>query len=104
MSCPLTMSICCDGANSSLDAWFGLRGAGAFRRMLSSASLLFILKSGCLNSQACGVVNFHVSKVGKARLGGQVALDVFNIPQAHTATGRFLRCYDELYGNRIYSV
>lgn len=32
---------------------FGFRGAGAFRLMLSSASLLFILKSGCLNSHAC---------------------------------------------------
>lgn len=29
------------------------RGAGAFRLMLSSASLLLALKSGCLNSQAC---------------------------------------------------
>ena len=48
----LTKSICCVGTNSSC-AWFAFRGAGAFRLMLSSASLLLILKSGCLNSHAC---------------------------------------------------
>src|SRR5690242_7347668 len=48
------MSICCEGRpSSSVLVWLGLRGAGAFLRMLSSASLLFILKSGCLNSHAC---------------------------------------------------
>ena len=46
-----TRSICCVGTNSSA-TWFGFRGAGAFRLMLSSASLLFTLKSGCLNSHA----------------------------------------------------
>lgn len=39
---------------------FALRGAGAFLRMLSSASLLFILKSGCLNSQAYRHVSLHL--------------------------------------------
>ena len=50
-SCVLTKSICCVGPPSSRFA-VGFRGAGAFRRMLSSASLLLALKSGCLNSQA----------------------------------------------------
>ena len=47
----LTRSICCVGMFSSVFA-VAFRGAGALRRMLSSASLLFALKSGCLNSQA----------------------------------------------------
>ena len=50
-SCELTRSICCVGIFSSRLA-VGFRGAGAFRRMLSNASLLFARKSGCLNSQA----------------------------------------------------
>lgn len=33
--------------------WVCFRGAGAFRRMLSSESLLFARNSGCLNSHAC---------------------------------------------------
>jgi hypothetical protein len=32
--------------------WVCFRGAGAFRRMLSSDSLLFARNSGCLNSHA----------------------------------------------------
>ena len=39
----------------SSEFWFGFLAAGVFRLILSSASLLFILKSGCLNSQACRV-------------------------------------------------
>lgn len=50
-SCVFTRSICCVGTNSSA-TWFAFRGAGALRLILSSASLLLILKSGCLNSQA----------------------------------------------------
>ena len=46
-----TRSICWVGMFSSLIG-AGFRGAGALRRMLSSESLLFALKSGCLNSHA----------------------------------------------------
>src|SRR5271155_483169 len=46
-------SICWMGICSSV-FWEGLRGAGAFLRMLSRESLLFALNSGCRNSHAFG--------------------------------------------------
>lgn len=42
---------------------FGFRGAGAFLRILSSASLLFALKSGCLNSHACSHRQYPIAFV-----------------------------------------
>ena len=57
-SCVFTKSICCVGPTSSGGA-LAFRGAGAFRLMLSRASLLFTLKSGCLNSQAYALSEHH---------------------------------------------
>ena len=51
------MSICWVGAIISSAVAFDFLGAGAFLRILSSASLLFALKSGCLNSQAYDTIN-----------------------------------------------
>jgi hypothetical protein len=53
-----------------------LRGAGAFRLMLSSASLLFILKSGCLNSQACVAVSSWLHQRRAPWLVGRRALGI----------------------------
>jgi hypothetical protein len=65
MICEFMRSICWVGTVSSFSC-AGFRGAGAFRRMLSSESLLLALNSGCLNSHAYrpgSVTSFCLSSV-----------------------------------------
>jgi len=71
----------------------GLRGAGAFRRMLSSASLLLALKSGCLNS--------HAYRTVSPTILDYVVVVVSDVHQRHRETRRPLHCYVGLCGNRI---
>jgi len=70
----------------------GLRGAGAFLRMLSSASLLLALKSGCLNSHAYQSVSLAILFAAMEAKS--------DIPLRRRETRRPLHCYAGLCGSR----